>query len=130
MENILKKAHELGELLAESTELAEFQEMETAFFSDDDSQAAVSEYEKKSAELSKEMHSTTMTAEKLESFRQRMNENMAELTQNATAKAYLEAKSKFNRIITQVNEIIGYHIRGEEQSGGCSGNCSGCSGCH
>ena len=117
MENILKKAHELGELLAESTELAEFQEMETTFFSDEDAQAAVAEYEKKSAELSKEMHSTTMTAEKLESFRQKMNENMAELTQNATAKAYLEAKSKFNRIITQVNEIIGYHIRG-------------CSGCH
>ena len=130
MENILKKAHELGELLAASTELAEFQEMETTFFSDEAAQAAVAEYEKKSAELSKEMHSTAMTAEKLEAFRQKMNENMAELTQNATAKAYLEAKSKFNRIITQVNEILGYHIRGEEQNGGCSGNCSGCSGCH
>ncbi len=129
MEEILKKAHELGELLAESTELAQFQEMEAAFFSDDDAQAAVAEYEKKSTALSEEMRASAMTPEKLESFRQKMNENMEILTQNATAKAYLEAKSAFNRIITQVNEIIGYHIRGEE-GGGCSGNCSGCNGCH
>ena len=45
-------------------------------------------------------------------------------------KAYLEAQSAFNKVISGVNEILSYHIRGEEAAGGCSGNCSGCSGCH
>lgn len=130
MEAILNKAHELGELLAESEELKHYQEMELAFASDEDAQAAVRLYDEKSRGLSEEMHHASMTPEHLEDFRKRMNDNMAELTQNATAREYLEAKSAFNRLITQVNEIIGYHIRGEEAEGGCSGNCSGCSGCH
>ena len=130
MEDILQKAHELGELLATSKELARYQEQELSFQSDETAQAAVSEYERKSAELAEEMRSGSMTPEKLETYRNRMNENMAELTKNATAREYLEAKSAFNRVITQVNEILSYHIRGEEQGGTCSGNCSGCQGCH
>ena len=88
------------------------------------------EYEAKSTALSEEMRGATMTPEALESFRTRMAENMQVLTQNATAREYLEAKSAFNKIITSVNEIIGYHIRGEQAADSCSGNCSGCSGCH
>lgn len=130
MEEILQKAHELGELLAACPELARYQEQEIAFQTDEAAQAAVAEYERKSAALSEEMHKASMTPEKLEAFRKQMNDNMAELTKNATAREYLEAKSSFNQVIVQVNEILGYHIRGEENSGGCSGHCSGCSGCH
>ena len=130
MEEILKKAHELGELIAKSKELIRCQEQEITFANDPDAQTAVSEYDKKSKALAEEMRQGGMTPEKLESFRSRMNENMKELTKKTTAKNYLEAKSAFNQLINQVNEIIGYHIRGEEESGGCSGNCSGCSGCH
>ncbi len=129
MEEILKKAHELGELIAESHVLKRCQEQELTFASDEAAQNAVSAYDEKSKALAEEMRSGSMTPEKLEAFRNRMNENMQELTKNATAREYLEAKSEFNKLITQVNEIIGYHIRGEE-AGGCSGNCSGCSGCH
>lgn len=130
MEKILEKAHELGELLAASPELARYQEQEIAFYSDETAQQCLRAYEEKSAALSEEMRKTTMTPEALEGFRSRMADNMAELTKNATAREYLEAKSAFNRIVTSVNEIIGYHIRGEEAGGGCGGNCSGCSGCH
>lgn len=130
MEEILKKAHELGELLAKSEELLAYQEMETAFYSDEEAQKAVATYEEKSRALSDEMRQGGMTPEKLNGFREKMNEIMAELTANATAKAYLEAQSAFNKVISGVNEILSYHIRGEEAAGGCSGNCSGCSGCH
>ncbi len=130
MEEILKKAHELGELIAKSKELIRCQEQEITFANDPGAQAAVAEYDKKSKELAEEMRSGGMTPEKLESFRTRMNENMKELNQNTIARDYLEAKSAFNKLINQVNEIIGYHIRGEEEGGGCGGNCSSCSGCH
>ena len=129
MEEILNKAHELGELIASSRELAEYQAQEMAFAADAEAQKALSVYEEKSAALAEEMRSGAMTPERLQGFRDRMNGMMAELTENPTAKAYLEAKSAFNRIITQINEILGYHINGGEE-GGCGGNCSGCSGCH
>ncbi|MBE7035005.1 MAG: YlbF family regulator [Ruminococcaceae bacterium] len=130
MEEIIKKAHELGELLAKSEELLQYQEMELAFGTDEEAQAAVSDYEKKSMALSEEMRSSAMTPESLETFRNRMNELMTELTKNKTARAYLEAKSGFNRLIGQVNEILAFHIRGEEAGGSCSGNCGSCGGCH
>lgn len=130
MEEILKKAHELGELLAKSEELAAYQEMEAAFASDEEAQKAVATYEEKSRALSEEMRSGGMTPEKLNDYRDRMNQMMAELTKNATAREFLEAQSAFNKVISSVNEILSYHIRGEEAAGGCGGNCSGCSGCH
>ncbi len=131
MEEILKKAHELGALIAESEELKRYQEQELSFLSDESAQAAVVTYDEQSKALAEEMRQGGgMTPEKLEGYRARMSENMAELSKNATAREYLEAKSEFNRLISQVNEIIAYHVRGEEQGGGCSGNCSGCSGCH
>lgn len=131
MEDILKKAHELGELIADSEALKRYQEQELSFISDESAQAAVEKYDRDSKALAEEMRQGGgMTPEKLEGYRAKMNENMAELTKNATAREYLEAKSAFNQLINQVNEIIAYHIRGEEEGGGCSGNCSGCSGCH
>lgn len=130
MEEILNKTHELGRLIAESEELTNYQAQEIAFAADPEAQKMLQQYEEKSAALAEEMRQEAMTPERLESYRARMNENMEALTQNPTAKAYLEAKSAFNQLIMQVNEIIGYHIRGGEESGGCSGHCSGCSGCH
>lgn len=129
MDEIMQKAHELGELLAASAELTQYQEQEIAFHTNTEAQKAYAEYEEKSAALAEEMRNASMTPEALDGFRSRMNAIMAELTKNEVAKTYLEAKSAFNQMIMQVNEIIGYHIRGEE-SGGCGGNCSGCSGCH
>lgn len=129
MDEILQKAHELGTLLAESGELTQYQEMELAFQSDDEAQKAYAQYEEQSAALAEEMKSAEMTPEALEGFRDRLNGIMAKLTKNSTAKAFLEAQSAFNQLIMQVNEIISYHVRGEEADG-CSGNCSGCSGCH
>ncbi|MBR6729028.1 MAG: YlbF family regulator [Clostridia bacterium] len=130
MSQILEKAHELGKLLAESEELSRFQEQEMAFFSDEEAQKCLKEYEAKSTALSEEMRQAAMTPEALESYRNRMAENMQVLTQNATAREYLEAKSAFNKLITAVNEILGYHIRGEEAEGSCGGNCASCGGCH
>ncbi len=129
MEEILKKAHELGELLAGSPELLRYQEQELSYASDEEAQNALKTYEEKSLALSQEMRASAMTPERLEGFRKKMAENMEELTKNATAREYIEAKSAFNQLIQSVNEILAYHIRGEENTS-CSGNCSSCGGCH
>ena len=43
----------------------------------------------------------------------------------------LDAIPNFSEMMNQVNSVLEYIITGElPQQGGCSGNCSGCSGCH
>ncbi len=130
MQEILEKAHELGKLIAASKELTNYQSQEIIFAADPEAQKMLQQYEEKSMALAEEMRNAAMTPESLETFRSRMNEIIGELSQNQNAKNYMEAKSAFNNVIMQVNEIIGYHIRGGEEAGGCSGECSCCSGCH
>lgn len=128
MSAILEKANELGKMLANSNELKHFQAMEAVFYSDEEAQKVFAEYEKKREEIGNQMRETDLSPEALRSFQEKLQECMADLTANKVVNDYLEAKSAFNQIITQVNSIISYCIQGEES--GCSGNCSSCGGCH
>jgi len=77
-----------------------------------------------------------MTPESMEFFETEMQKAFEMLVENKTVKEYLDAQSAFNDVWTKVNSILLYFIQGEEQnmaaesSGGCSGNCSSCHGCH
>lgn len=128
MSAILEKANELGKMLANSNELKHFQAMEAVFYSDEEAQKVFAEYEKKREEIGNQMRETDLSPEALRSFQEKLQDCMAKLTANKVVNDYLEAKSAFNQIITQVNSIISYCIQGEES--GCSGNCSSCGGCH
>ena len=49
--------------------------------------------------------------------------------------AYTEAKNELDKLLNFINQIIGGSVNGEnpdeiEEKSACSGNCSGCSGCH
>ena len=43
-----------------------------------------------------------------------------------------EARGMFSLMMDNVNRVLKFMITGEEEDahGGCSGNCSGCSGCN
>ncbi len=128
MSEILEKAKELGTMLAESNELKHFRAMETVFYSDAEAQKALNHYQEKRDEITGKMREQEMSPEALRAFQEELQACMAELTKNKVVNDYLEAKSAFNQIVTQVNGIISYCIEGEES--GCGGSCSSCSGCH
>lgn len=129
MSEILEKARELGTMMAESNELKHFRAMEAVFYSDEEAQKVLNHYQARREEITAKMRETEMSPEALRSFQEELQGCMAELTANKVVNDYLEAKSAFNKVVTQVNSIISYCIEGEEESG-CGGNCSGCSGCH
>ena len=49
---------------------------------------------------------------------------------NPVIKEFVEAKQDAEKLLSEVNSIIHFYVTGEEQQGGCSGNCSSCGGCH
>ncbi len=128
MNEILEKAKELGQLLAESNELKHFKALETVFYGDEKAQEVLDHYQTRRDEITKKMHESDMTPEALRGFQEELRSCMALLTENKVVNDYLEAKSKFNQLITQVNSIISFCVEGEQE--GCSGSCSSCSGCH
>lgn len=136
MNEILELARALGEKIAESEELKTFKEMQKIYFESETAQKCMKEYEDTRLKMTVKAQQSGMTPETLELFEKEMRSAMEKLTANKTVKEYLDAESAFKDIITKVNSIMAYFIQGEEQnmaaesSGGCSGNCSSCRGCH
>ena len=136
MNEILELAQKLGEKIAESEELKTFKEMQKIYFESAEAQKAMKEYEDTRMKMAVKAQQDGMTPETLELFEKEMQSAMEKLTENKTVKEYLDAETAFKDIITKVNSIIAYFVQGEEQnmaqeaSGGCSGNCSSCRGCH
>ena len=136
MSEILELARALGEKIAECEELKTFKEMQKIYFESESAQKCMREYEETRSKMAVKAQEMGMTPEALELFEKEMQAAMEKLTANKTVKEYLDAESAFKDIITKVNSIIAYFVQGEEQniaqeaSGGCSGNCSSCRGCH
>ena len=44
--------------------------------------------------------------------------------------ALTEARSEFNSLIGQINQVLQFIVTGRMDEGGCSGSCDSCKGCH
>lgn len=136
MKEILELAQNLGTAIAECEEVKTYKEMEKIYFESEEAQKAMQEYEEKRAAMTVKAKEMGMTPESMQLFQEEMQKAMEKLMENKTVSNYLEAQSAFNDILTKVNSIMAYCIQGEDQnmatssSGGCSGNCSSCHGCH
>lgn len=129
MEEILSKAKELGMLIAESGELEKLKIAEERQLADPEAQKLMMEYAQKRDELSAKAQNPDITKEEFEDIKNKMQEEFEKMCTNENVKAYLDASNTFSNLINQVNTIIGYFVKGGD-AGSCSGNCSGCSGCH
>ncbi len=129
MNAIIEKARELGMMLAESDEMKALKGAEELQLADKDAQVLMMEYANTREKLSQRATSGDVTKEELENIQTEMEEAFRKLMTNENIKRYIEANRDFKTLIDQVNSIIAYFVKGEEQQGSCSGNCSSCGGC-
>lgn len=129
MEEILQKAKELGIMIAESGEFEKLKIAEERQLADPEAQKLMMEYATKRDELANKASAAETTKEEFERIKDEMQKEFDKMCQNENVKAYLDASNNFSNLINQVNSIIGYFVKGGEESG-CSGNCSSCGGCH
>ena len=129
MNEILQKAKELGIMIAESGEFEMLKIAEERQLADPEAQKLMMEYATKRDELANKAQSPDISKEEFEEIRNQMQVEFEKMCVNENVKAYLEASNTFSNLINQVNSIIGYFVKGGEESG-CAGNCSSCKGCH
>ncbi len=130
MNPIIEKARELGMMLAESDEMKALKGAEELQLADPDAQVLMMEYANKRDEIAKKAQKPDITKEEFEQIQGEMEEAFAHLMTNDNIKRYIEANKEFKLLIDQVNSIIAFFVKGEEQGGSCSGNCSSCGGCN
>ena len=123
---IIKKAHELGQLIKESEEMEALRVAEKVQAEDEAAQKAVAEFNLKRMNLARDIQEGKITQEEAIKMN---NEAFAEMVDGCEViKAYVESKQAFDKVVNDVNNIINIYIAGEPE--GCTHNCHTCGGCH
>ena len=131
MSKVTDCARALGEAIVASEEYKNMQITENAAMSDPAVADAMARYMEVKNTLGEVMCQPDADANLISQYGQEMDEIQQQLTAMPAVDAMTTARQKFSEMMNQVNSVLEYIITGElPQQGGCSGNCSGCSGCH
>lgn len=131
MTKIIELAHMLGEEIAKSEEIKNLEDAKSAFQSDADLQAKMSEYETERLLLGQEFAKDPSEADEraIADLRARIEELSSEISKNEKYMEFAKAQQAMNSLMADVNAEIKFCITGERPSD-CTHDCSTCKGCH
>jgi len=131
MSKVTDCARALGEAIVASEEYKNMQIAEQAAMSDPSVAEKMSKYIEIKEALGNVMCQAEPDPELMSRYGQEMDEIQRELNAMPVVDAMTSSRQQFSELMNQVNRVLEFIITGElQQGGGCSGNCSGCSGCH
>ncbi|MBQ2834998.1 MAG: YlbF family regulator [Clostridia bacterium] len=131
MSKVTECARALGEAIVESEEYKNMQVTEAAAMSNPEVAAAMSRFLELKEALGNAMCQPDTDADLISRYGKEMDEVQQTLNAMPIVEDMTRSRQQFSELMNQVNRVLEYIITGElQQGGGCSGNCSGCSGCH
>jgi len=132
MSKVTDCARALGEAIVESEAYKNMQVTEKAAMSDSAVTDAMARYLELKEALGNLMCQPDPDPELMARYGQEMDEIQQQMNNMPVVDEMTSARQQFSELMNQVNRILEYIITGEveQTGGGCSGNCSGCSGCH
>ncbi len=127
---IIEKAQELGTLIAESPEKERVAISGEKMNNDEEATTLLRQYNDNRKAATEKLREKEPTKEELEEYRNYVQAEFEKIAANPLIAEYIEASQEFDNMVQQVNAVLSYFITGQESaSGGCSGNCSGCTSC-
>ena len=124
--DIIEKAKELGEAIADSKEMERLKTSDAKLQGDTKAMSLMKEYKQLQIELvraSKEKRDT----ETIDDIKEMLLKKQQQLYDYEITNEYLEAKSEFDKFMNKINDVISFAITGEEQC--APGKCGSCGGC-
>lgn len=126
MTNITEKARELGELIQASEEMARVKQAEIAQEADETAKEALKAFNMQRMNLARDMQNGTISREDAIEKNNKAFDDLLEKSE--VVKEYIDAKSAFDSLVNQVNQILNFYITGQDPN--CTHDCSTCGGCH
>lgn len=128
--NVFEKAHELGNMLAESAEFTRLQKAQEAQSADPEASLVLMNYNRKREELIKKASEPGISNEKMQEIRNEMEKEIDKLNKNKSIAEFMEALHEFNEMMDGVNGIVTSYVSPKQEGGcsanGCSGDCGSC----
>ena len=123
---MLKKAHELGEMIKESPEMKAMLEAEEVQKNDEEAIKLLQEYNLKRMNLARDLQEGKM--EQAEAI-VKNNEYFSEMVKaSQTIENFVKTKQAFDEMVQKINQVLNYYITGQDPN--CTHDCSTCVGCH
>ena len=131
MSQVTDCARALGEAIVASEEYKNMQITEKNAMTDPAVAEAMGRYLELKQTLDGVMHSEEPDPETIARIGGEMDEVQQALNAMPAVDAMTSSRQAFSALMNQVNQILEFMLTGEvEQSGGCTGNCASCGGCH
>jgi len=133
MQDVMRKAQELAEAIAESNIYQNMKKLENELMEDEAAAGAVQKLAMKRQEVKDLLGRKDMDPNELMRLNQEMVQAEKEMNSFEKVKTLKEARKEFTDMMDNVNRILRLVITGEiredDVKGCCSGDCSSCSGC-
>ena len=124
--DIIEMAKELGKAIADSGAMKKLKDSDAALQGDRMGMALMKEYKQLQLELVKASRERR-DEETINEIKEMLLKKQQQLYDYEITNNYLEAKSEFDRLMKNINDVISFAITGEEQ---CSPDkCGSCGGC-
>lgn len=137
MDKLLEMAKDLGYALQEDARYLKTKAAQEAADADEALQQLIGDFNLKRMAINTETakEDDERDNEKLATLNRELRAVYAQIMENAHMQAYNAAKGELDKLTNGMMAILNMAVQGldpdtYEESEGCSGNCSSCSGCH
>ncbi len=133
--DIISQTRELGKMIQQDERYKAYVEARDRNDSDPELQQMISEFNILRSDLNNEMIRDDKDAEKLKQLDEDIKELYNKIMDTELMKTFNDAKSAMDSLLSEINTIITMCANGEDPdtcsaSGGCTGSCESCAGCH
>lgn len=130
MQEVLKKAQELGLAILDSEIYKHSKELEERMMADPEASRLLSAYMEAQRQVNELLADDEMEPAVLAEAGDALEKAREALNANDLIRETQEANQAANTMIENVNRIIQLIVTGSTGEGGCTGDCGSCGGCH
>ena len=130
MDMIFQKTRELGEALLASEAYVRMKAAEEKAMKNEEAARLMSDMLERRSGIQEMMQQTNPDPAALKRMSDEMDDIQEQLQMMDDIVELTQARSEFNSLIGQVNQVLQFIVTGRMDDGDCAGDCSACSGCH
>ena len=130
MDNVFEKTRELGEALLESDAYKRMKAAEEKAMQNAQGAEMMALYLEKRGQIQEMMELENPDPGAMKRLSDEMDEIQEKLQMIDDIAELTAARSEFNGLIGQINQVLQFIVTGRMEEAGCSGSCDTCKGCH
>ena len=133
--NVIEQVRILGTAIQQDKRFIRYAKARLSNDNDKVLQDAIGQFNVTRMELDREVNAENKDDEKVKELNEKLRSVYSEIMSSPAMVEYNTAKVELDSMMNEVNTIISKTLDGEDPltcdtSGGCSGSCDSCGGCH